>query len=150
MKQKLISITVMMGIVLYFSVLSVMAIGLKASTPQPHQTLQAGNQEIHLIYDQEFDPFRSRLLLIDQSGQPILIPATTSLNHKEVKTIYNLKAGNYRLQWYIWSWKGKESSGEIPFQVAVSSQAHSTANFNPAPAATGQKGKAIAKQAPNN
>lgn len=150
MKRRWIFIIAGMGGIICFPVMSIMAIGLKSSVPRPHQILPAGNQEIHLIYDHEFDPFRSRLLLKDQSGQPILIPATTSLNHREVKTVYPLKVGKYTLQWYVWSWKGEESSGEIPFEITASAPSHSTASLNPAPAAIGQKGKAIAKQAPNN
>lgn len=103
--------------VLLLSTGSANAIGLKFSNPQPHQKIKAGNQEIHLIYDHEFDPFRSRLLLINQSGQPDLIPATTALNHREVKTSYPLKAGQYILQWHVWNWKGEESTGEIPFEA---------------------------------
>lgn len=103
--------------VLVLSISTAHAIGLQVSTPQPHQKIQAGSQEIHLVYDHEFNPFRSRLLLTGASGQPVLIPATTALNHREVKTTYSFKAGQYVLQWHVWNWKGEESQGDIPFEV---------------------------------
>lgn len=131
---------------------SAYAIDVQTSIPKAHQTLQAGNQEIMIKYDHEFNPFRSRLLLVGETEEPKLIPATVSLDHTEVKTTYPLKAGKYKLQWQIWTWKGDESSGEIPFTVvgnAVTSD-HSAASLSPAPATNGQRGNASAKQAPSN
>ncbi|MDI2112877.1 copper resistance CopC family protein [Commensalibacter nepenthis] len=131
---------------------SVYAIEVKSSLPKENQTLQAGIQEIMLKYDHEFNPFRSRLLLVGEKGEPKLIPATVSLDHTQVKTTYPLIAGKYKLQWQIWTWKGEESSGEIPFTVVGNAHDtnHSTANFSPAPATNGQSGNASAKQAPSN
>lgn len=128
------------------------AIDVQNSIPKPKQTLQAGNQEIMIKYDHEFNPFRSRLLLVGEQGEPKLIPATVSLDHTEVKTTYPLKAGQYKLQWQIWTWKGDESSGEIPFTVVGTTDVtdHSAASLSPAPATNGQTGNANAKHAPNN
>lgn len=132
--------------------ISAYAIDVQKSIPKANQTLQAGDQEIMVKYDHEFNPFRSRLLLVGEAGEPKLIPATVSLDHTEVKTVYPLKAGNYKLQWQIWTWKGDESSGEIPFTVVGNAPQndHSTASLSPAPATNGQSGNASAKQAPNN
>lgn len=134
----------MMGI--FTGSMSVYAINVQSSIPKANQTLQAGNQEIMVKYDHEFNPFRSRLLLVGETGEPKLIPATVSLDHTEVKTTYPLKAGKYKLQWQIWTWKGDESSGDIPFTVVD----HSTASLSPAPATNGQRDNASAKQAPSN
>ncbi|CAI3939433.1 Copper-binding protein CopC (methionine-rich) (CopC) (PDB:1IX2) [Commensalibacter communis] len=132
--------------------ISAYAIDVKSSIPKANQTLQAGTQEIMLKYDHEFNPFRSRLLLVGEQGEPKLIPATVSLDHTQVKTQYPLTAGKYKLQWQIWTWKGEESSGEIPFTVEGNAPdtTHSTANLSPAPATNGQSGNASAKQAPSN
>ncbi|CAI3943148.1 MULTISPECIES: copper resistance protein CopC [Commensalibacter] len=132
--------------------ISAYAIDVKSSIPKANQILQAGNQEIMVKYDHEFNPFRSRLLLVGETGEPKLIPATVSLDHTEVKTTYPLKAGKYKLQWQIWTWKGEESSGEIPFIVLGNAPQndHSTASLSPAPATNGQSGNANAKQAPSN
>lgn len=151
-KMTMMTSMVMVGMMV--SGLSAYAISVQSSIPKANQTLQAGNQEIMVKYDHDFNQFRSRLLLVGETGEPILIPATVSLDHTEVKTTYPLKAGKYQLQWQIWTWKGEESSGSIPFTVVGTAPApvgdHSAANLSPAPATNGQSGNANAKQAPSN
>lgn len=149
-KIKMIASMAMVGVMV--SGLSAYAISVQSSIPKANQTLQAGNQEIMVKYDHDFNQFRSRLLLVGETGEPILIPATVSLDHTEVKTTYPLKAGQYKLQWQIWTWKGDESSGEIPFTVVGTTDVtdHSAASLSPAPATNGQTGNANAKHAPNN
>lgn len=143
-----LALTVIVGI----GDVSAYAIDVKSSIPTANQTIQAGNQEIMVKYDHEFNPFRSRLLLVGETGEPKLIPATVSLDHTEVKTTYPLNAGKYKLQWQIWTWKGDESSGEIPFTVVgnATTNYHSAASLSPAPATNGQSGNVNAKQAPSN
>ncbi|MDI2091102.1 copper resistance protein CopC [Commensalibacter oyaizuii] len=105
----------LMGAGIYTNAAS--ALGLTSSLPKINQVVHAGNQQIILKYDNEFNPFRSRILLVDASGMPTLIPATTTMDYKEVKATYPLKARKYKLQWEVWTWKGDKSSGEIPFTV---------------------------------
>lgn len=133
-----------------FCLINAQAADLIDSTLKKDATLQAGNQSITLKFNEEFDPFRVRILLFGSDRLPILIPATATLDHKAVQANINAKIGDYTLQWHVWSWKGTESSGSIPFHVTDNPSNYSTANFNPNPAIKGQIGKAAEKAAVSN
>ncbi|WP_169746964.1 copper resistance CopC family protein [Edaphobacter aggregans] len=91
---------------------------LVVSTPSAHATVKGPEMTVHLKFNSRIDGTRSRLYLVEPSGQVRMLTlapqdAADSLAAESVK----LSAGEYTIRWQVLAADGHITRGEIPFVV---------------------------------
>lgn len=89
-----------------------------ASQPGANQELAAGEVAVDLKFNSRLDRKRARLRLIDAAGtaRDLDIEEDHSPDHLRAAA-GRLRAGAYRIEWYVLSPDGHVTRGNVPFKV---------------------------------
>ena len=89
-----------------------------ASQPGANDELAAGEVAVDLKFNSRLDRKRARLRLIDAAGtaRDLEIEEDHSLDHLRASA-GRLRAGAYRIEWYVLSPDGHVTRGNVPFKV---------------------------------
>lgn len=89
-----------------------------ASQPGANDELAAGDVAVDLKFNSRLDRKRARLRLIDAAGtaRDLEIEKDHSPDHLRASAGH-LRAGAYRIEWYVLSPDGHVTRGNVPFKV---------------------------------
>lgn len=116
MTTKRVCLAIGAALLLLSTTLQAHAILLK-SNPGANQIVDGKSLAIDLAFNSRIDSKRSRLSLVQSSGQEVTLPIEQPSPESMRAQVTNLSTGPYILRWQVLAEDGHITRGDIPFQV---------------------------------
>ncbi|QNT77716.1 hypothetical protein [Entomobacter blattae] len=90
---------------------SARAIELVKVVPTSQVPLSLHHPILTFYFNEKFNPFKSRVELIEAKGPPQLLTMVPSDDYKALRTKLQLPVGHYSLRWHVQTWEEEKANG---------------------------------------